>query len=101
MSGDRFGRFLEKKIFPDIRCTGKKGEKCEEKTDSNFDRMLSGGSDSFQNPLKTEAATDQYGFNTETPSDFHANDGANPYGKGKTALNPIMEPFIFAPPAVL
>jgi len=29
----------------------------------------------FQNPLKTEAATDQYGFNTETPSDFHANDG--------------------------
>ena len=39
--------FLEKKIFPDIRCTGKKGEKCEEKTDSNFDRMLSGGSDSF------------------------------------------------------
>lgn len=49
----------------------------------------------FQNPLKTEAATDQYGFNTETPSDFHANDGANPYGKGKTALNPIMEPFIF------
>lgn len=49
----------------------------------------------FQNPLKTEAATDQYGFNTETPSDFHANDGANPYGKGYTAINPIMEPFVF------
>ena len=49
----------------------------------------------FQNPLKTEAATDQYGFNTETPSDFHANDGANPYGNGYTAINPIMEPFVF------
>ena len=49
----------------------------------------------FQNPLETEAATDQYGFNTETPSDFHANDGANPYGNGYTAINPIMEPFVF------
>lgn len=50
----------------------------------------------FQNPLETEAATDQYGFNLETPEDFDAEDGQNPYGSGEVALNPIMEPFVLS-----
>lgn len=50
----------------------------------------------FQNPLETEAATDQYGFNLETPEDFDAKDGQNPYGAGEVALNPIMEPFVLS-----
>lgn len=48
----------------------------------------------FRNPLEAEAATDPYGFNLETPKDFNPNDGENPYGEGKVALNPIMEPFV-------
>lgn len=49
----------------------------------------------WRSPIQTEAATDQYGFSTEPPEEFNPKDGKNPYGKGYTALNPIMEPFVF------
>ena len=49
----------------------------------------------LRSPLQTEAATDQYGFSTEAPKDFDPSDGKNPYGNGYTALNPVMEPFVF------
>lgn len=48
----------------------------------------------FRNPLEAEAATDPYGFNLKTPEDFKPDDGENPYGDGKVALNPKMEPFV-------
>lgn len=46
---------------------------------------------------------DGFGFNTAPPSDFDANDGKNPYGQGRVALNPIREIMVvgdYSAPAV-